>query len=92
VSFSRRNPWVTYSGGGEYPGVIGQEGHLRTVKALLVEDPLLEYDRRFGIVVKPGVVITGITLRLRSRAAYRLDPSPPPLFGQSEDPIMKILG
>jgi hypothetical protein len=71
--------------------VVGQKGHLRTVKALLIKDPVLEYDRCFGVIVEPGVVIARITLRLRSRTAYCLDPAPPALFEQGKNPVMKNL-
>jgi hypothetical protein len=52
------------------------------MKTLLVEDSLLKFDRRFRIIVEPRVIVPGIILWLRSRAAHCLNPAPPGLFGK----------
>jgi hypothetical protein len=78
---------TTYNRGRKRPRVIGQKSHFRAIKTLLVEDSLLEFDRRVRIIVEPRVVVPGITLRLRSRAAHCLNPVPPGLFGKIKCPI-----
>ena len=80
---------ATYIRRGEGTRVIGEEGHLGTIKAFLEKDPILKIDRRLCIVVESQVILVGIALRLRRRAADCFDPAPPFLFGKLEDRLDK---
>ena len=55
-------------GRGEKAGVIGHNGHFCAVVARLIEDPLLELHEYIRILLKSGIQVRNMVLRLRSRA------------------------
>ena len=73
---------VTYNRRGEGPWMIGDEGHLGTVKAFLKKDPVFKINGRLGIIMKSQVIVTRVALWLRRGATNRLNLAPPILFGK----------
>ena len=55
-------------GGWEKAGVIGYNGHFCAVVACLIEDPLLELHEYVWILLKSGIQVPNMVLRLWSRA------------------------
>lgn len=70
--------------------MVGEEGHLGAIKALLIKNHVLKGDGSLQIIMKVGVMVTGIVLWLRHMAAYCLNPSPPTLFGYIKHLIRRL--
>ena len=67
----------TYMGKRKKAGVISYNGHLYAIVTRLIEDPLLELHEYIGILLKSGIQVPNMVLRLWSRAIDRRDSLPP---------------
>jgi len=75
--FWRRRSLGTYMGRRKKAGVIGFNGHFCAVVARLIEDPLLELHEYIRILLKSGIQVPNMILRLRGRAIDLCDNFPP---------------
>ena len=57
--------------------VVGDDGHFRTVKALLIKYPIIKFYVYIQILTKARIFVAIMILRLRSRTVDVLEHPPP---------------